>query len=100
MRMGVARDGERRCCGPCLVRSSGPGGEVRASLGDPLVDDYLRCRGAVAPEHGSGDGLRPEGVLLGASLGHVVPDDLRTSVSWRGSIRRREWPALEKESTP
>jgi site-specific recombinase XerD len=27
---------------PCLVRSSGPDGEVRASLGDPLVDDYLR----------------------------------------------------------
>jgi len=27
---------------PCLVRSTGPDGEVRASLGDPLVDDYLR----------------------------------------------------------
>jgi site-specific recombinase XerD len=27
---------------PCLVRSSGPDGEVRASLGDPLIDDYLR----------------------------------------------------------
>lgn len=27
---------------PCLVRSAGPDGEVRASLGDPLVDDYLR----------------------------------------------------------
>jgi site-specific recombinase XerD len=27
---------------PCLLRSSGPDGEVRASLGDPLVDDYLR----------------------------------------------------------
>src|SRR6476659_5856604 len=27
---------------PCLVRSSGPDGEVRASLGDPLVDDFLR----------------------------------------------------------
>ena len=27
---------------PCLVRSSGSEGEVRASLGDPLVDDYLR----------------------------------------------------------
>ena len=27
---------------PCLVRSSGSDGEVRASLGDPLVDDYLR----------------------------------------------------------
>ena len=26
---------------PCLVRSSGSEGEVRASLGDPLVDDYL-----------------------------------------------------------
>ena len=26
---------------PCLVRSTGPDGEVRASLGDPLVDDYL-----------------------------------------------------------
>jgi len=52
---------------PCLVRSSGPDGEVRASLGDPLVDDYLRFvaarslpevrRGAVATEHGVGDGL-------------------------------------------
>ena len=27
---------------PCLVRSAGPDGEVRAGLGDPLVDDYLR----------------------------------------------------------
>ena len=27
---------------PCLVRSSGPDGEIQASLGDPLVDDYLR----------------------------------------------------------
>jgi integrase/recombinase XerD len=27
---------------PCLVRSSGSEGEVQASLGDPLVDDYLR----------------------------------------------------------
>jgi len=27
---------------PCLVRLSGPCGEVQASLGDPLVDDYLR----------------------------------------------------------
>src|SRR3981189_3862056 len=27
---------------PCLVRSTGVDGEVRASLGDPLVDDYLR----------------------------------------------------------
>jgi integrase/recombinase XerD len=34
---------------PCLLRSPGPGDEVRVSLGDPLVDDYLqfvaaRCR--------------------------------------------------------
>jgi integrase/recombinase XerD len=34
---------------PCLIRSSSPGGEVRYSLGDPLVDSYLafvagRCR--------------------------------------------------------
>src|ERR1700757_1890118 len=27
---------------PCLVRSRGPDGQVRASLGGPLVDDYLR----------------------------------------------------------
>jgi len=27
---------------PCLVRSTGPDGVVRASLGDQLVDDYLR----------------------------------------------------------
>ena len=27
---------------PCLVRSTGPDGEVRASLGYPLVDDYLK----------------------------------------------------------
>jgi integrase/recombinase XerD len=27
---------------PCLLRSTGVDGEVRASLGDPLVDDYLR----------------------------------------------------------
>ena len=34
---------------PCLLRSPGPGEQVRVSLGDPLVDDYLefvaaRCR--------------------------------------------------------
>ena len=27
---------------PCLVRSRGPDGQVRASLGEPLIDDYLR----------------------------------------------------------
>lgn len=27
---------------PCPVRPAGPDGEVRASLSDPLVDDYLR----------------------------------------------------------
>lgn len=27
---------------PCLLRSPGPEDEVRVSLGDPLVDDYLR----------------------------------------------------------
>ena len=31
---------------PCLLRSPGPDGEVRARLGDPLVDDYLEFVGA------------------------------------------------------
>jgi integrase/recombinase XerD len=31
---------------PCLLRWPGPDGEVRARLGDPLVDDYLEFVGA------------------------------------------------------
>ena len=48
-------------------------------------------------------GFRPatdtERALL-AHLGHTLPDELRTSVRWRGTIRCREWPALEGESSP
>src|SRR5712691_9694507 len=46
---GVPRRGAPMQWTPFLLRSSGPGDQVRVSLGDPLVDDYLefvaaRCR--------------------------------------------------------